>query len=137
MLKRNWKEFGGVAARRLPDQIRSSINPTGEITFDLATYRRMGEPQAMVLLYERSTRTIGLKPARLDSPNAVIVRIRHERSNRVVRSQPFLKLNNIVVDRTLRFPYPRLEGGILVLDMRTAITFGGGPWKKTRAKKKA
>lgn len=121
-MRREWKEFAGVAARRIPDEARSSINPSGEITFDIETFRKLGEPQAMFLLYERSTRTIGLRPAHPDAPNAVLVRIRHARSNRVVRSRPFLKENGIDIPNTLRFPYPHLENNILILDLRTAVT---------------
>ena len=130
MKRRSWKEFKGVAARVLPGEIRSSINPKGEITFDIETFRRMGEPQAMFLLYEESTRTIGLKAAHPDAANAVLVRVRHAKTNRVVRSAPFLKENGIEIANTLRFPYPALEDNILVLDLRTAVTCGKGGWKK-------
>jgi hypothetical protein len=105
--RRSWKEFKGVAARCIPDEARSSINPQGEITFDLATFRKMGEPQAMYLLYDESTRTIGLKPAHPDEPNAVLVRIRHARSNRVIRSQPFL--HETASRSTARSDFPSLS----------------------------
>ena len=87
---------------------------------------------AMMLLYGRSSRTIGLRPASPDRPNAVLVRIRHERSNRVVRSQPFLKENGIEIDRTLRFPYPFIEDNTLILDLRQAVTCGKDGWKKVK-----
>ena len=132
MVRRSWKEFGGVAARRIPDEIRSSINPSGEITFDIDTFKKLGEPQAMFLFYEEHTQTIGLKPAHPDAHNAVLVRIRHARSNRVVRSRPFLRENGIEIDRTLRFPFPFIEEDVLILDLRTAVTFGKGGWKKVR-----
>lgn len=86
----------------------------------------------MFLLYERSTRTIGLRPAHPDAPNSVLVRVRHERSNRVVRSQPFLRENGIEIERTLRFPYPFIEQNVLILDLRTAVTCGKGGWKKVK-----
>ena len=111
-MRRDWKEFKGVAARRIPDQIRSSINQKGEITFDLATFEKMGEPLAMFLFYEEHTQTIGLKPAHPDAPNAVLVRARHTRTNRVVRSRPFLLENGIEIDRTLRFTFPFIEDGV-------------------------
>jgi hypothetical protein len=124
----------GVAARVLPEEIRSSINPTGEITFDIKTFRKMGEPQAIVMLYEESTRTIGLKPAHPDAANAVLVRVRHARSNRVVRSAPFLRENGIVIETSLRIPYPALEDNVLILDLRTAVKCGKGGWKKAKAR---
>jgi hypothetical protein len=132
MARRSWKEFKGVAARRIPDEVRSSINPRGEITFDLDTFKKLGEPEAMFLFYEPSTRTIGLKPAHPDASNAVLVRVRHARSNRVVRSKPFLNENEIEIERTLRFPFPYLEDKVLILDLRTALTCGKGGWKKVR-----
>ena len=132
MQRRSWKEFKGVAARRIPESIRASINETGEITFDLGTFRKMGEPEAMLLLYEPSSRTIGLRPAHPDTSNAVLVRARHARSNRVVRSMPFLRENGIELERTLRFPFPFIEEKVLILDLRTAVTAGRGGIKKVR-----
>lgn len=132
MQRRDWKIYKGVAARRIPETVRSSINPNGEITFDLDTFRKMGEPEAMCLMYDESRRIIGLKPAHPDEPHAVLVRVRHERSNRVVRSMPFLRENGIHLDRTLRFPYSFLENNVLILDLRTAVTCGKGYWKKIK-----
>ncbi|MFN0279056.1 MAG: hypothetical protein ACKVRN_10700 [Pyrinomonadaceae bacterium] len=132
MPRRDWKEFGGVATRRIPEAIRCSINPDGEITFDVDTFRKMGEPEAMFLLYEQSSRTIGLRPAHPDTPNAVLVRARHARSNRVVRSQPFFRENGIELEHTLRFPYPFVEENVLILDLRTAVTASRGGIKKIR-----
>lgn len=131
-MRRDWKIYKGVAARRIPETVRSSINPNGEITFDLDTYRKMGEPEAMCLMYDESRRIIGIKPANPDEPHAVLVRVRHERSNRVVRSQPFMRENGIELDRTLRFPYSFLENNVLILDLRTAVTCGKGGWKKIK-----
>ncbi|MBK8467115.1 MAG: hypothetical protein IPL32_14940 [Chloracidobacterium sp.] len=134
MIRRSWKEFKGVAARRIPDEIRSSINPSGEITFDLDTFKKLGEPEAMFLFYEESTRTIGLKPAHPDAHNAVLVRVRHARSNRVVRSRPFMRENGIELEHSLRFPFPFIEDKVLILDLRTAVTCSRGGWKKAKKK---
>jgi hypothetical protein len=132
MSRRSWKEFKGVAARRIPDEIRASITPGGEITFDEGTFLKMGEPQAMLMFYEESSRTIGLKPASPDEHNAVLVRVRHARSNRVVRSMPFLRENGIELDRTLRFPFPFIEDEVLILPLKTAVTASRGGVHKVR-----
>ena len=135
--RRSWKEFKGVAARRIPDAIRSSINPDGEITFDIDTFRKLREPQAMLLLYEPSTRTIGLRPAHPDAANAVLVRVSHAGSNMVVRSIPFLRENGIDVKTALRFPYPFIEDNTLILDLRRALTCGRGRcWTVKKRRKK-
>ena len=135
MHRRSWTEFKGVAKRR-EDSIRAAINPIGEFIFDLAAFQKMGEPQAIKLLYERSTRTVGLSPVHPDEPNAILVRHRYGRSQRVVRSVPFLRANGIEVPMTLRFMYPAIEGNILTLDLRTAIPSGKGRWNRGVAKPK-
>jgi hypothetical protein len=131
-MRRNWKIYTGVAARRIPDTVRSSINPSGEITFDIETFRKMGEPEAVCLMYEESRRTIGIKPAHPDEPHAVLVRVRHAKSNRVIRSRPFLAAYGIQIDRTLRFPYAFLECNVLILDLKSAVTCGKGAWKRIK-----
>lgn len=129
MGERRWQRFEEAAARKGRDAVRVSVNPVGEITFDVETYRRMGEPQAMFLLYEAETETIGIEPGNADEPSSVLVRTRHSRSNRVVRSMSFFKKHGILPLRTLVLPYAYLEGKVLVLDMRTAVAHGSG-WKK-------
>lgn len=121
MYRHSWKEFKETAARRIPDAARVSLGEKGTITFDLATYKRMGEPEAFVLLFEGSTRSIGLKPATSDSPNAVIVRARHPNSNRCINSMPFMRRHNIDTSKTLRFPFPPIHDGVLVLRLSTAV----------------
>ena len=132
MSRRSWKEFKGVAARRIPDEIRASISPGGEITFDERTFLKLGEPLAMLLFYEESTRAIGLKPEHPDTHNAVLVRVRHARSNRCVRSMPFLRENGIEIEHTLRFPFPFIEDKVLILNLKTAVNAGRGGVKKVR-----
>ena len=129
MVERKWQRFEEAAVRKGRDAVRVSVNPVGEITFDVETYRRMGEPEAMVLLYEPETQTIGLEPGHADLASAVLVRVRHGRSNRVVRSMAFFKKHGILPLRTLVLPFAYLEGKVLVLDMRTAVAHGAG-WKK-------
>lgn len=136
MWERKWKKFDGVATRVVKDAIRASVNPVGEITFDIETYKRMGEPQALVLMYEEETRTIGLEPSHADEPEAVLVRPRHKASNRCVRAMAFLKQNDIDVPTTLRFPYPHFEGDVLILDLRTTVKMGKG-WREIERRQAA
>jgi hypothetical protein len=126
---RKWQRFEGAAPRIMRDAIRASINPMGEITFDVDAYRRLGEPQAMFLLYEPETETVGLEPGHADEPNSVLVRQRHGRSNRCVRSMAFFKKHGILPVTTVRLPLAYIEGKVLVLDLKTAVSIGSS-WKK-------
>jgi hypothetical protein len=127
MTDRKWERFEGAAAKkRFAGGARVSINPSAEITFDVGTYRAMGEPQAVFLNWEASTSTIGLERGHADEPNAVMVRTRHARFNRVVRSTAFFKKHGILPATTLILPHAYVEGNVLILDLRTAVAWGSG-----------
>ena len=131
MGQRKWHRFDEPAARNIHGNIRASITPEGEITFDEATYRELGEPQAMFMLYEPETETIGLEPGSADDRSTVLVRMRHKGRNRVVRSRRFFKKHGILPARTLLIPYAYVEDKVLVLDLRTAVAYGVG-WKRVQ-----
>ena len=133
MSRRNWSEFKQAGPRLTKSAIRASLNPKGEFTFDLETYRRLEEPEAMVLLFDRDTDTIGLRPASPNTLNAALVKPRHVRSNRCVRSVAFLKQHDIRIDRSVRFPFAMIEDGVLILDLRTRANCGRVPWKPRKA----
>lgn len=99
-----WNEFKETAARRLPDRLYATINARGDFVIKLKTYAMMREPEAVVLLYDRDTRTIGVRPSRPEIPNAILVHTRHARYNRVFRCKRFLVANGIEIDRTIQFP---------------------------------
>lgn len=127
----NWIEFDMIAVRRRPDLLYVTLNPKGEFVLSLKTYREMIEPPAVILLYDRHTDTIGLRPASDDTRNAILVRTRHSRYNRVVRSLPFLREHGIRLPRTIQFPTARIDDeGVLCLPLRERIAAGHMPWKR-------
>lgn len=129
--KSDWTEFKQVAARRFPDRIYATLNPKGEFVVNLKTFKAMGSPEAFVLLFDARTRSIGLRPSTIDTPNALLARIRHKRYNRVIRSWSFLQENGIKLDRTVQFPTAYIDReGILVLDLKDMIPAAHMSWKK-------
>ncbi len=48
----------------MPERLYATINQRGDFVVNLKTYIRMNEPEAVVLLYDRDTRTIGVRPSR-------------------------------------------------------------------------
>ena len=128
-----WQEFKETAARRFPDRLYATLNPRGEFVINLQTYIKLNEPEAVVLLYDRDTRTIGIRPSRLDVPNAILVHVRHARYNRVIRSKPFLVANGIEIDRTIQFPTAAIDvSGVLILNLKESVAAGHMPWKGGR-----
>ncbi len=128
-----WREFTPTAARRFPERLYATLNPRGEFVINLQTYIKLNEPEAVVLLYDPDTRTIGVKPSRLDVPNAIQVHIRHARYNRVIRSRPFLKENGIELNGTIQFPTAVLDRtGVLILNLKESVTAAHVPSKRGR-----
>jgi hypothetical protein len=126
-----WIEFDMIAVRRRHQLLYVTLNPKGEFVLSLKTYREMKEPPAVVLLYDRTSDTIGLRPASDETRNAIVVRTRHSRYNRVVRSLPFLREHGIELTRTIQFPTARIDAeGVLCLPLRERIAAGHMPWKK-------
>jgi hypothetical protein len=125
-----WNEFKETAARRFPDRLYATINKRADFVVNLKTYIKMGEPEAVVLLYDRETRTIGVRPSRLDVPNAILIHNRHSRYNRVFRSKRFLVANGIEIDQTLQFPTAVIDvEGVLILNLKEAVSATHMPGK--------
>lgn len=125
-----WQEFKETAARRFPERLYATINARGDFVINLQTYIKLGEPEAVVLLYDRDTRTIGIRPSRLEVPNAILVHTRHERYNRVFRSKPFMVANGIEIDRTVQFPTAVIDtAGVLILNLKEMVTAAHMPRK--------
>lgn len=117
-----WDEFKETAARRQPDRLYATLNTRGDFVVNLKTYQKMNEPEAVVLLYDRDSRTIGVRPSRIEVPNAILVHTRHVRYNRVFRSRKFLEKHGIQLEWTVQFPTAQIDSeGVLVLNLREAV----------------
>ena len=117
-----WDEFKETAPRRLYEKLYATINPRGDFVVSLKTYIRMNEPEAVVLLYDSDTRTIGVRPSRLNVPNAITVHVRHARYNRVFRSRKFLAKHNIQIKQTVQFPTAEIDtDGVLILNLKESV----------------
>lgn len=128
-----WDEFKETAARRIPDRLYATISPRGDFVVNLKTYIKMNEPEAVVLLYDRDTRTIGVRPSRLEMPNAILVHVRHARYNRVFRSKKFLAKHGIELEHTVQFPTAEIDtDGVLILNLREMVAATHMP-KKLRS----
>ena len=129
-----WDEFKDTAARRMPERLYATINPRGDFVINLKTYIRMNEPEAVVLLYDRDTRTIGVRPSRLTVPNAILVHTRHARYNRVFRSRKFLAKHGIKIDTTMQFPTAEIDTeGVLILNLKEMVAAAHMPRSKAKS----
>lgn len=122
----DWLEFRQPAKRTNSTGLFVRLAPThGEIYMNLATWIRLGTPEAFVLLFDPKTGTIGLRPSDAETPNAVLVRNLGGKAYKVIRVRPYLHEHGIYTDRTLQFPTAIIdEDGILCLNLRDRIATG-------------
>jgi hypothetical protein len=118
-----WDEFKETAVRKVSSRLYATLEPRqGTFVVSTETYRQMKEPEAVVLLYDREERTIGVKGSALDVPHAVAVYPRHQRYCHVFRSKRFLNKHGILFTTRIEFARPRIDGdGVLILDLREAV----------------
>ena len=128
-MARNWMGFDEFSDRRGADSTYVTMNHKGEIVINRYTFKTINEPDAVVMLFDPETDTIGLRPASPQMPNAFLVRLRTECGHRVICARPFAKKHDIRLDHTLRFREPVFEDGILILDLRNMINAARGPRK--------
>jgi len=117
-----WDEFKLIAARRMPNRLHVHLNPKGEFVITMKTFEKLNSPDAVVLLYDRETHTIGVRPSRIEVPHAIRVHSRHKRYNRVFRSLKFLEKHGIALKHSVQFPTATVdEEGILILNLREMV----------------
>jgi hypothetical protein len=74
-----------------------------------------------VLLLERRTGTIGLRPVEPDAENAFRVRRNGRGTSRLVHCSRFLNEKGIKTERTTSFPTARIEHSVLLLELKYRV----------------
>jgi hypothetical protein len=98
-----------------------TMNRKGEIALNKVAYKRIGEPNAFLILYNRPNTLIALKPAAAAIKNAYPVRKHGRRGGRMVRAFRLLTEFGIKLPDTVEFPGAEIDpDGQLILDLRTA-----------------
>ena len=120
-MKRDWKELprGDVAPAMAGFHV--TLNRKGWIGFNRTTHKRMGEPRAVLVLFDPANQHIGLRAANPGLRNAYPVVRYGQYGGRIVRAYRLLAEHDIQVPDTIEFTDPRIDvDGVLVLDLRTA-----------------
>ena len=104
-----------------------TIQRKGPFSFNLAAYELMGRPEALELLYDREEERVGFRPVSPDRPQAFPLRAQGQNSvTHIVAGQSFTSHYGIDTSVARRYPV-RLEGKILVLDLRGDSVEATGP----------
>ena len=85
------------------------------------THTRLGEPQAVLVLFDRVNNRIGLRAANPGLRNAYPAAKFGRHGGRIVRAYRLLTEHAIDLPDTVEFPDARIdEDEVLILDLRTA-----------------
>jgi hypothetical protein len=127
-----WESFRGGEFKPNKSEISISINRFHVIRMNQAALHALGDPKALLLVYDRKLRIIGLLPGTPRNEDAF--RIKHTgRSTWRINAASFCRNFGIVLDQTERFYEPFIDDqGILRLDLnRTRVTTN---WRQARKK---
>ncbi len=96
-----------------------TINRSGALALSSVTHERLGSPEAVLIMFDRFKQRLGLKPAKLDTPNAYPLKKYGRRGAKIIRAYRLITEFGIRPPDTLEFHYPRLDAdGNLILDLR-------------------
>ena len=116
-IERNWQEFKGSPPPRNGNRMYVSVNNRGVIVLNRRSYESLDKPEAVLLLFDGDHYAIGLKPCTRLMPNAFPLAPRGRTGGHVIWAFSFCKEHEIKPTGTIRFLEPKVENGILVLDL--------------------
>src|SRR5580765_6646278 len=133
-MARNWIELGEGPKKAYRDEIYASLNYRSEIVINRRAFAEINEPEAVVLMFDPDSSTIGLRPASIETVNAFRLKPKGASGHRVVNARPLTLKHDIGIDGTARFRTAAVENGILVLDLRNLVNVNGTPRKGRRTR---
>lgn len=129
-MSRKWIEYSEPAPVGR-EELYVSLRPEGRMTFSEKTYKAVGEPAQVVLLWDPEGDAIGVRPASRNAVNAFTLQRAGRHGARLISCGRFLRKHDLRLDHTVRFPMAHVEDGILILDLHTRV-----PAVKGRARKR-
>ncbi len=131
---RNFEPFTGRAAPVITEPT-VTIQAKGTFGVNRAAAAALGNPERVELLFDRTARVIGLRPADGSVRHAYPLRKQQRSNTYVLAAMAFAQAHGIPTDRARRFPAV-MEDGILVIDLNgpsTEVTSNRDQGKPSRA----
>ncbi len=115
-----WTDFDPSMLAVADKPIHITISPRRQVFLNRTAVSKLGEPVAVRLMFNEKERVIGIAAAPLKAKGAIELRLRTADSGaRAFNGTPFCQHIGLNPERTLQFHDPKLEGGVLVLDLKT------------------
>lgn len=117
-----WDIFRGGQTVPSNERLSVSINPKGVLTLNRYTRGILGNPEAVLVMFNKRDTVIGLSATRAGDPDGFIVKPKSGGQNYIIHISPFCRHHNIMVESTERFATPGLtREGYLTLDLKNTI----------------
>lgn len=114
---RKWEEFP-VGPSGAVSGLHVSLNRKGEILIGARTFRKFGEPEQVLLLFDRRLKTIGIVPTTAKATNCYPLIEKKNGGHRVIRANLFCRHYGILTDHTIVFNTAEIdEDGVLILNL--------------------
>ena len=118
-----WEEFER-GPRTDFGELHASISSSGRLLIGAKAVKEMGDPPAVMLLFNKKEKMIGVRPVHPRNPKAIASNANSRDNHRVVRAHRFLQNYGIEVERTVMFTTPVIEDGMLKLDLKNTVPIG-------------
>ena len=120
-MKRDWQELPRGDVHSALAGLHVTLNKKGFIVVNRTAFKRMGEPRAVLILFDRVNNRIGLRAANPTVRNAYPIAKCGRYGGRIVRAYRLLVEHGIDLPDTVEFPNAWIdEDQVLNLDLRTA-----------------
>src|SRR5438067_12359764 len=117
-----WEIFRGGRAVPSNERLSISINHKNDLTLNKYTREILGRPEAVLVMFDKRERVIGLSPTHKKDPDGFDVKSKAGGQNYIIHITPFCRHHNILIEATERFAMPGLtREGYLTLDLKNTI----------------
>ncbi len=111
-----WEEFTHKTNYRT-EMLRVSLNGRGQFMLNRKAVAELGDPEAVVLFYDRNSRLIGLRGSPADVEHAYGLKTQSSSQNYQIKASSFCNYYNINVGDTIVFNDVKIEDGMIVLSL--------------------
>lgn len=118
-----WTAFDESIVAKVVRETRVTLNPRGDFYLNEGAMIDLGDPVAVRMLFNKEEGKIGIAAAPLKTKGAYQLCTKYGRSaaSRKFRALQFCRHLGILPDRTIKFHNPKLENGVLVLNIHATV----------------
>ena len=114
-----WEEFTHKSNYRA-EMVRVSLNGRGQFMLNQKAAAELGNPEAVVLYFDRNSRLIGMKGSPGEVEHAYDLKPQSSSQNYQIKASSFCTYYNIHVGDTIVFNDVRIEDGMIVMSLDNA-----------------